>query len=207
MFEWQICYTEVTNLLHRSDRFVAQKWQICYTEVTDLLHGSDRFVARKWQICCTEVTYLLHGSDRFVTRKWQICYAEVTDLLHGSDRFVAQKWHICCTEVTDLLHGSDIFVTRKWQICYRSQEMFENPTVNFSALRNSCVKIACCSSQLIFTFLSAGSSIQDVSEQFVWCIHLSFVNRCSFNRTNKSLNQKSETVRARFKQLCLGNHS
>jgi hypothetical protein len=31
--------------------------------------------------------------------------------------------------------------------------MLQNPSVNLNALRNSCVKIACCSSELIFTFL------------------------------------------------------
>ena len=30
--------------------------------------------------------------------------------------------------------------------------------------------------ELIFTFVYAGSSIQNVSQQFVWCIHLSFVH-------------------------------
>jgi hypothetical protein len=45
--------------------------------------------------------------------------------------------------------------------------MFENPTVNLNALCNSCAKIACCSSELIFTFLYAGSSIQNASELFV----------------------------------------
>ena len=38
--------------------------------------------------------------------------------------------------------------------------MFKNPKVNLSALCNSCAKIACCSSELIITFLYAGSSIQ-----------------------------------------------
>jgi hypothetical protein len=41
---------------------------------------------------------------------------------------------------------------------------------------NSCARIACCSSELIFTFFYAGSSIQNAKEQFVSCIHLSFVN-------------------------------
>jgi hypothetical protein len=54
--------------------------------------------------------------------------------------------------------------------------MFENSTVNLSALRKSYAKIACCSSDLIFTYLYAGSSIQNASQQFVWYIHLSFVN-------------------------------
>jgi hypothetical protein len=48
--------------------------------------------------------------------------------------------------------------------------MFENPTVNLNALCNSCANIACCSSELI-TFLYAGSSTQNASEQFVSCSH------------------------------------
>jgi hypothetical protein len=36
--------------------------------------------------------------------------------------------------------------------------------------------LACCSSDLIFTFLCAGRSIQNASEQFVSCVCLSFVN-------------------------------
>jgi hypothetical protein len=47
---------------------------------------------------------------------------------------------------------------------------------NLSALCNSCAKIVCCSSELIFTFLYAGSSIRNAFEQFLWCIHLCFVN-------------------------------
>jgi hypothetical protein len=47
-----------------------------------------------------------------------------------------------------------------WQTCYCSQWMFENPTLNLSAIRNSCVKITCYLSNLIFTFIYSGSSIQ-----------------------------------------------
>ena len=53
--------------------------------------------------------------------------------------------------------------------------IFENPTVSLSALYKSCTKFACCSSE-IFRFLCAGSSFQNANEQFVSCIHLSFVN-------------------------------
>ena len=49
--------------------------------------------------------------------------------------------------------------------------MFENLTVNLKAFCNPCVKIECCSSDLIYTFLYAGSSIQNASDQFI-----SFVN-------------------------------
>jgi len=56
------------------------------------------------------------------------------------------------------------------------QEMFGNLTVNLSALCNWCAKIACCSSELVFTFLYAGSNKQNAIQQFGWCSHLSFVN-------------------------------
>ena len=36
--------------------------------------------------------------------------------------------------------------------------------------------MACCTSQSVFTLLYPGSSFQNASEQFVWCIHLSFTN-------------------------------
>ena len=56
--------------------------------------------------------------------------------------------------MTNLLHKND-------KIRYSSQQMFENPTVNFDALCNWCAKIASCSSQLIFTFLYVGSINQN----------------------------------------------
>ena len=55
--------------------------------------------------------------------------------------------------------------------------MFENP-VNLNALRNSCAKIACCSSELIFKFLYEGSRIQNASQQFLSC------TKISHNKTN-----------------------
>ena len=54
--------------------------------------------------------------------------------------------------------------------------MFENPTVNLSALCKSCAKIACSSSELVFTFLYAGSSIRQARQQFVSCVSFSSVN-------------------------------
>jgi len=54
--------------------------------------------------------------------------------------------------------------------------MVENPTVKLRAFCNSSAKIACCSSELMFTILLAGSDIQNAGEQFVSYIHLSFVN-------------------------------
>ena len=68
--------------------------------------------------------------------------------------------------------------------------MFENPTVKLNALRNSRTKIACCSSQSLFAFLYAGSSIQNAREQFVSLIHLSFVNFAHHQTpTNNSLTE------------------
>jgi hypothetical protein len=65
--------------------------------------------------------------------------------------------------------------------------MFENPTANLSALCNSCAKIACCSSELIFAFIYACSSIQNASGQFLR-IHFFFVNfALRPNSTNKNL--------------------
>ena len=72
------------------------------------------------------------------------------------------KWQICYTQIPNLLQ----FTTNVPQ----------NPTVNLSSLCNSCAKIACCSSGLVFKFLYAASNIQNASEQFVCCIHLSDVN-------------------------------
>jgi hypothetical protein len=50
---------------------------------------------------------------------------------------------------------------------------YKIPTVNLSALGNSCANVAFHASELIFTLLSAGSIIQNASQQFVWRIHLS----------------------------------
>ena len=70
--------------------------------------------------------------------------------------------------MADLLHRNNKLVTLR--------NKFQNPTVNLNALCNSCAKIAYCSSELICTFLYAGSSIENASEQFVPRVHLSFVN-------------------------------
>jgi len=45
--------------------------------------------------------------------------------------------------------------------------MFENSTVNISALCNSCDDMACSSSECVLTFLYAGDNTQYVNEQFV----------------------------------------
>jgi hypothetical protein len=54
--------------------------------------------------------------------------------------------------------------------------MFENLTVNLSALRNCMYEVCVLLSELIFTFLCADSNIHNANEQFVLCISLSFVN-------------------------------
>jgi hypothetical protein len=43
-------------------------------------------------------------------------------------------------------------------------------------LGNSCAKIVYFGSEMILAFLCADSSIQNASEQFVWCIQLYFIN-------------------------------
>jgi hypothetical protein len=80
---------------------------------------------------------------------------------------------------------------------------FENLTVNLNALCNSCAKIASCSSELIFTFLYAGSRIQNANEKFVSRIQLSFVN-FALHKTPQKIHR---SYVCRFKQLHLGNHS
>ena len=50
----------------------------------------------------------------------------------------------------------------------------QSASVHFAC--NSCAKIACSSCEVILMFLYADGSIQNASEQFVSCIHLSFVN-------------------------------
>jgi hypothetical protein len=52
-----------------------------------------------------------------------------------------------------------------------------------NGLSNPCVQIACCPSELIFTFLYADSSTQNASEQFVSCIHVSFENFALYRQT------------------------
>ena len=52
--------------------------------------------------------------------------------------------------------------------------MFEKSAVNLSAFCSWCVKIACCSSQLIFTFLYACRSFRHVRQQLV-CLKCTLV--------------------------------
>ena len=69
----------------------------------------------------------------------------------------------------NLLQTNDAFVTVH-------NKYSKNPTVNLNALRNSCAKIACCSSELIFTLPYADGSVQTASKKFLSRIQLSFVN-------------------------------
>jgi hypothetical protein len=66
------------------------------------------------------------------------------------------------------------------------------------------LKIACCSSGLIFTSLCAVGSIQNVSRQFVSPIHLQSIN---FALHPAKQTKIKRTLRASFKQPCLGNRS
>jgi len=64
----------------------------------------------------------------------------------------------------------------------------QTPTVNFSAVCISCAKMECCSSEMILTFLYAGSSIQNAREQCVSCINSFFYNLPpSYSPPNKNL--------------------
>jgi len=66
--------------------------------------------------------------------------------------------------------------------------MFENSTVNITALCNSCEDMACCSSERVLTFPYAGDNIQYVNEQFVSCIQFFFCTlHSSSNPINKNL--------------------
>jgi hypothetical protein len=72
--------------------------------------------------------------------------------------------------------------------------MFENPIVNPSALCNSCAEIACCSSELIFTFLRVGCSIQYASEQLFRYPPFSHKPRSSSNPASKNLTNSNSST-------------
>ena len=59
------------------------------------------------------------------------------------------SWKICYTETTN---------------CYSSQQVFQNPTVILNALFNSCTKIACGSTELIFAFMRVAASLMRASD-------------------------------------------
>jgi len=67
--------------------------------------------------------------------------------------------------MTHLLHRKDKFVTT-----HDCSEILLSTSMHIATrVQQSCV-------ELIFTLLYAGSSIQNVTKQFISCIHLSFVN-------------------------------
>jgi hypothetical protein len=84
-------------------------------------------------------------------------------------------------------------------------------TAKLSALRISCAKIACCSSELVFRFLYVGRSMQNASGQFISCIHFSFVNFALRSTPQKECKESERrdgrSVRAGFQQLYLRNNS
>ena len=71
------------------------------------------------------------------------------------------KWQTWYTELTGLLQ-----FTIKVQKSHHQHQC---------TLKLEC-KIMCCLSELIFTLLHVGSSIQNASDQFDSCFHLYFVN-------------------------------
>ena len=60
--------------------------------------------------------------------------------------------------------------------------MFENFTISLNALCNSWAKTRCSSSDVVFTFVYAGSDIQNACEKF----HFSF---CKFHSLSKPTNK------------------
>jgi hypothetical protein len=82
--------------------------------------------------------------------------------------------------------------------------MSEGPTLNLCALCHSCAKIACCSSELIFTFLYASSGIQNANQQFISCVLLSSINFAQYPTPQTKI---CRNYVWRFKQLNLGNQS
>ena len=82
---------------------------------------------------------------------------------------------------------SQLTMTNLSQLTINVRKCPPSTSVNFATRVR---KIACCSSQLIFAFLYAGSSIQNASEHFVCIIYISFANSL-FNQLHK---QKSKGV-------------
>jgi len=134
--------------------------------------------------------------------KRQICYDTHTEHTHTHKEHThthgthTHTEHKFVTTRTQNTHTH----THRTQICYRLQ--FQDPTVNLSALCNWCVKIACRSSQLIFTFLyAASSSIQNASERAI-CL----VQPPSLRKFRPSSNP-TKTIKLRCKPHCLANQS
>ena len=76
--------------------------------------------------------------------------------------------------------------------------MLDNPTDSFSPLCNSCAKIACCSSELIFRFLYMNSSIQisTSNSPFAFCWLRSLTKPTNKNLTELGL--QIQTVPSRL---------
>jgi len=70
---------------------------------------------------------------------------------------------------------NDKFVTQKTHVL-QSTINIQKSTVSLNELGNSCASLACFSSELIFTFLYAGSNIRNACQQFVSSVRLFFVN-------------------------------
>ena len=91
-----------------------------------------------------------------------------------------------------------------WDRLTVHNECSKTPTVNLNALCNPCAKIACWSSESMFTFLYAGSSsssIQNACQKFVYCIHSSVVNFASDptpqTKESTELGLKTQTAHSR----------
>ena len=94
-----------------------------------------------------------------------------------------------------MLHRNDKFLQLRIKI--------QNPTVNLTALCNSCVKVATCSSGLTFTFHYSGSRIRNASEKFFSCIYPSIVN---FTLPPTPQTKRYRSYFCTFKRLYRGSH-
>ena len=87
--------------------------------------------------------------------------------------------------------------------------MFENLTANLNEHRTSCAKIVCLS-QLIFTIIYSGSSIQKCEPEIRLVYAAFFYKRRSYSdptekKSNASEKKDGWNVCARFKQICFDN--
>jgi len=80
-------------------------------------------------------------------------------------------------EILRLVYNIGIYCSsEKFGSVYLVQYIFENSTINFNILCNSCEDMACCSSECILTFLYAGDTIHYEIGQFVSCVHFCSVH-------------------------------
>ena len=149
VFEVTVSLIVRNNLL--MNIFVFRTYVFEYTNTTVLW-----MVIKREKLLTVNLTMILIEYLTPMLRMWRIGWA----------RKNTGKWQMGLNTALKELKNRSVSVHNKCS---------QNPTVNLSALRNSCANTTCCSSQLIFTFLYAASNIQNGSQQFVCCIRLYFV--------------------------------